>query len=71
LEQGLVSLPEPEPVGTPRLPQRVAELVQVEPPRPELAPALVLASRTELVEVPRQDLPQQGSELLSASPAHE
>jgi hypothetical protein len=61
LEQGPVPLPEPEPVGTPRLPQRVAEPVQVEPPRPERAPALVLASWTEFVEVPRQDLPPPGS----------
>jgi hypothetical protein len=64
LEQELV-LPEPGPVGTLRFPQKVAEPVLV---LPGLAPALVLASWTELVEVPEQDLSQQGSELLSTSP---
>ena len=66
-----MSLPEPDAVGTPRLPQRVAEPVQVEPPLPELSSALVLASWTERVEAPRRDLPQPESELLSASPALE
>jgi hypothetical protein len=67
LEQELV-LPEPGPVGTLRFPQRVAEPVLVLPPRPGLAQALVLASWAELVEVPEQDVSQQGSELLSTSP---
>ena len=55
-------LPELGPVGTLRFPQRVAEPVLV------LPPALVLASWTELVEVPEQDLSQQESELLSTWP---
>ena len=41
------------------------------PPRPELAPALVPGSWTELVKVRPQNLPQRGSELPSASPALE
>jgi hypothetical protein len=68
LEQGLAPLPEPGPVGTLRFPQRVAEPVQVEPPRPELASALVLASWTELEGVPWQD---RVPELPSVSPALE
>ena len=60
-------LPEPGPVGTLRCPQKVAE----PPPPPGLAPALVLASWTELVEVPAEDLSQRGSELPSTSPALE
>jgi hypothetical protein len=60
----------PVPAGTLRFPEGVAEVSMV-PPHPELAPAPVLASWTELVEVPQQDLPQQGVELTSASPVPE
>jgi hypothetical protein len=66
-----VPLPELEPVGTLRCPQPVAGSVLVVPSRPELAPALVLASWNEPLEVPEQDLSQRGSELPSASPALE
>ena len=62
---------EPGPIGTLRCRHRVAELVLVVPPRPELAPALVPGSWTELVKARWQNLPQRGSELPSASPAPE
>ena len=71
LERGLVPLLEPGPIGTLRCRHRVAESVLVVPPRPELAPALVPGSWTELVKVRWQNLPQRGSELPSASPARE
>ena len=44
-------LTEPAPAGTLRFPEGVAEVSMV-PPHPELAPALVPASWTGLVEVP-------------------
>ena len=47
LEQGLVPLTDPEPVGTLR-----SELVLVAPPRLEWALARALTSWTELLEVP-------------------
>jgi hypothetical protein len=47
LEQGLVPLTDPEPVGTLR-----SELVLVGPPRLEWALARALTSWTELLEVP-------------------
>lgn len=50
LAQALVPLTEPGPAGTPDSPEGVAE-VSVVPPHPESAPALVVASWTELVEV--------------------
>ena len=52
----------PVPAGTLRFPEGVAEVSMV-PPHPEL----LLASWTELVEGPQQDLPQQGLERPSAS----
>jgi hypothetical protein len=67
LAQALAPLTEPVPAGTLRFPEGVAEVSMV-PPRSELAPALVLASWTGLVEVPQQDLPRRGSELPLASP---
>jgi hypothetical protein len=67
LAQALAPLTEPVPAGTLRFPEGVAEVSMV-PPRSELAPALVLASWTGLVEVPLQDLPRRGSELPLASP---
>ena len=70
LTQAPVLLAVPVPAGTLRFPEGVAEVSMV-PPHPELAPALVLASWTELVEVPQQELPQQGLERPSASPVPE
>jgi hypothetical protein len=52
LEQELVALPETVPVETLRLFQTIAEPVLVASPRPESASVLVLASWTELREVP-------------------
>jgi hypothetical protein len=51
LAQALVPLTEPVPAGTLRFHEGVAEVSMV-PPHLELAPALVLASWTGLVEVP-------------------
>ena len=70
LTQAPVLLAVPVSAGTLRFPEGVAEMSMV-PPHPELAPALVLASWTELVEVPQEDLPQQGLERPSASPVPE
>ena len=70
LTQAPVLLAVPVPAGTLRFPEGVAEVSMV-PAHPDLAPALVLASWTELVEVPQQDLPQQGLERPSASPVPE
>ena len=62
LTQAPVPLAVPVPAGTLRFPEGAAEVSMV-PPHPEL----VLASWTELVEVPQQDLPQQGLERPSVS----
>ena len=65
LEQGLVPLTEPG--RTLHFRKRVAESVLMVPSRPGLPPALVvLASWTELAELPQQDLPHQRPGLPSA-----